>query len=152
MADVATADVAADVSTRIQASRREVWDGLVDLDNISKFFLGARVATDWVVGHPITWSGEWQGKAYEDKGEILAFEREKRLRFSHWSSMSGPPDEPANRHVVDITLDDVRDETEVTLVQTNLEGGITAADREHRAEYERNWSTLLAGLKELVEG
>ena len=152
MADVATADVAAEVSTTIRAFRNEVWDCLVDLDNISKFFFAAHVATDWVVGHPITWSGEWQGKAYEDKGEILAVEREKHLRFSHWSSMSGAPNEPANRHVVDITLEDVGDDTEITLVQTNLEGGITATDRERRDEYERNWSTLLAGLKELAEG
>ena len=136
MPDVAASDVAAEVSTTIKAPRGTVWDSLVNLDTMSEYFLGARVATDWVVGHPITWSGEWQGKAYEDKGEILAFEPETRLCFSHWSSIGGAPDEPATRHVVDITLEDAGDDTEVTLVQTNLEGGITASDREHREDYE----------------
>ena len=82
MADVATADVAAEVSTTIRAFRNEVWDCLVDLDNISKFFFAAHVATDWVVGHPITWSGEWQGKAYEDKGEITRFEPDRAFGFA----------------------------------------------------------------------
>ena len=39
MADVATADVAAEVSTTIEALRTEVWNCLVDLDNMSKYFL-----------------------------------------------------------------------------------------------------------------
>ena len=66
-------------------------------------------------------------------------EPETRLRFSHWSSMSGAPNEPANRHVVDITLEDAGDDT----------GGHAQCSRTSRAgspprtasvgdEYERN--------------
>ena len=33
--------------------------------------MGATVKTDWQVGHPITFSGTWKDKPFEDKGEIL---------------------------------------------------------------------------------
>src|SRR5207248_11804729 len=38
---------------------------------------GAEVQTDWQVGSPITFKGEWNGKSYEDTGESLAFEPER---------------------------------------------------------------------------
>ena len=39
----------------------------------------------------------------------------------------------------------------VTLQQSNLEGGITDADRASRDDYEKNWSATLDGLKAVVE-
>ena len=39
----------------------------------------------------------------------------------------------------------------MTLRQSNLTGGVTDADREHRSEYEENWATTLRGLKDVVE-
>ena len=35
---------------------------------------GTEVHTDWSIGGPIRWRGEWEGKAYEDKGQVLEFE------------------------------------------------------------------------------
>jgi uncharacterized protein YndB with AHSA1/START domain len=144
-------DVAAEVVRHIGASPVEVWDCLTDLESVSQFFMGAKVRTDWHVGHSFTWSGEWKGKAYEDKGKVLTFERNNHLSFSHWSAMSGMPDEPVHYHVVGVTMTAVDDGTEVRLVQTNLEGGLTDADREQAKEYEKNWSTMLDGLKKEAE-
>ncbi len=40
----------------------------------------------WVkVGSPILYRGEWHGKLFEDKGQILEIEPEKRLVSTHWS-------------------------------------------------------------------
>jgi uncharacterized protein YndB with AHSA1/START domain len=94
----------------------------------------------------------WEGKPFEDKGEILAADEERQLTFSHWSPMAGSDDAPENYHVVDIILTPNTDGTRVTLVQTNLVGGITDSDRAHRAEFEKNWSTVLEGLKRTSEG
>ena len=139
------------VSISIHAPAKEVWEALTDPDDIKKYFMGATVKTDWQVGSPITWSGDWKGKAYQDKGEILAFEPEKKLSYSHWSPMGGTDDVPQNYHVVTITLHQAGAHTDVTLAQSNLKGGITAADREHRGEYEKNWNSVLQGLKATVE-
>lgn len=109
------------------------------------------MSTDWQVGSPITWSGEWKGTAYTDKGEILAVEPGELLSYSHWSPTTGTEDSPEHYHVVTITLSDAEDGTEVELKQSNLQGGTSEADRRHREDYESNWSTMLDGLKESVE-
>ena len=34
---------------------------------MNKYMFGTSVTSDWVVGSPIVWKGEWQRRAYEDK-------------------------------------------------------------------------------------
>ena len=53
-----------------------VWKALTDPALIGKYMLGAQVETDWKPGSPIVWKGEYEGKRYEDKGEILDFDPE----------------------------------------------------------------------------
>ena len=144
-------DITARASTRIDAPRQEVWRALTDPTIISEYYLGATVSTDWQVGSPITWSGEWNGTAYTDKGEILAVEPGRLLSYSHWSPTSGTEDLPQHYHVVTITLSDAGDETEVELEQSKVQGKTSEADRRHRKDHESNWSTMLDGLKRSVE-
>jgi len=144
-------DITASVATHIDAPRQEVWRALTDPTIISEYYLGATVSTDWQVGSPITWSGEWNGTAYTDKGEILAVEPGELLSYSHWSPTTGTGDSPEQYHVVTIALSDAEDGTEVELRQSNLQGGTSEADRRHREDYEANWSTMLDGLKKSVE-
>jgi len=40
--------------------------------------------------------------------------------------------------------------TRVTLTQSNLTGGVRPSDVEHRADYEKTWSTVLDGLDKAV--
>ena len=63
--------------------------------------MGADVESDFKVGSPITFRGEFKGKTYQDKGEIKAATRGKRLEL--------------------------------------------------RAEFEKNWAGVLAGLTKVVE-
>lgn len=146
-------DITAEVSTTIEATPARVWTALTDPHLMEQYFMGARAESDWKVGSPITWSGTWKGKAYQDKGEILEFDPSRRLRFSHWSPMGGTADAPENYHVVDFILDSRENEppTKVTLTQSNLDGEVTDADRSSRSDYESNWSSVLDGLKRVVE-
>jgi hypothetical protein len=99
-------------------------------------------------------TGEYDGKSFEDKGEILAIEPAKRLCFSHFggtSGTSGKPDGPENYHVVTITLNSKGAGTEAVFAQSNPEGGVIDADRQHRADYEKNWQTVLKSLGEATE-
>ena len=141
----------AQASTVIEASREAVWEALTDPDLVREYFMGTTVVTDWKLGSPITFSGEWGGKSYTDKGEILDLEPAARLAFSHWSPMSGTPDAPEHYHVVEIALGDEGGNTAVTLTQSNLRGGITDSDHANRDEYEKTWAAVLSGLKQTVE-
>jgi uncharacterized protein YndB with AHSA1/START domain len=144
-------ETTAEATVDINASRSEVWRSLTDAERIRQYYLGAEIETDWQVGRPITFKGEWEGKSYEDKGEILVFEPERELAYSHFSVMGGKPDEPENYHVVRVTLDERDGRTHVRLQQSNLQGGATDEDRTNREEYEKNWTQMLEGLKQTTE-
>ena len=145
-------ETTARASVAISASPGEVWRALTDPDEIKQYYMGnADVQTDWKVGSPVTFRGEWNGTAFEDKGEIVKFEPERALAYSHFSPMTGQPDEPENYHLVAITLDARDEETTVTLEQSNLTGGVTDDDRAHRDDYEQNWQQMLDKLRDTVE-
>jgi uncharacterized protein YndB with AHSA1/START domain len=144
-------EITAEATVDINAPRSEVWQSLTDPAKIKEYYLGAEVQTDWSVGSPITFKGEWNGKSFEDKGEILVFEPERKLAYSHFSPSGGKPDERENYHVVEVTLAERDDKTVVTLRQSNLDGGVTDEDRANRDDYETNWKHMLDGLKKTTE-
>jgi uncharacterized protein YndB with AHSA1/START domain len=135
----------AQASIVVDASIQEVWDALVDPQAIKQYMFGADVVSEWSEGSPITWSGEWQGRPYEDKGTILEFSPVSRLRYSHFSPLSGLPDVPENYHIVTIELDASGEWTRVDLSQDN---NATPEEQEHS---QQNWEAMLAGLKQVVE-
>jgi len=139
------AGVVATAEIDINKPAREVWDALTDPDQINKYMFGTRVETDWQPGSAIVWKGEYEGRSYEDKGEIIEVDPGRRLTVTHFSPLSGQPDEPANYHTVTYELTEQAGRTHVLLSQDN-----NASDDEakHSAD---NWRTMLAGLKDVVE-
>jgi uncharacterized protein YndB with AHSA1/START domain len=135
----------AKATTTINAPASKVWDALTKPELIKQYMFGTNVISDWRVGSPITYKGEWNGKPFEDKGKILEVEREKSLVSTHWSPLSGVPDTPENYHTVAYRLSGKDGKTEVTLTQDNN------ASEEEKAESEKLWSQMLGGLKQLLE-
>ena len=131
--------------TTIHASISNVWNAVVDPALIKQYMFGASVSSDWKEGSPIVWKGEWQGKPYEDKGVILRIEPTHVLQYSHFSPLSGQPETPENYHTVTLELCEEPSGTRVSLSQDN---NATEQAREHS---EKNWNTMLAGLKKVVE-
>jgi uncharacterized protein YndB with AHSA1/START domain len=141
----------AQVSRLIHAGPDEVWEALTRPEKLKAFFFGADVDSDFRPGSPITMRGEWGGKPYEDKGEILEARPRERLSFSHFSPATGAPDAPENYHLVTYELAPQGEgATQVTLTQSNLTGGVRPDDEKMRGEYEKNWSAVLEGLERTV--
>ena len=141
-----TEDIIARVSTRIDAPKEKVWEALVTPKIIKQYFFGTDVNSDFKVGSKITWKGEWEGKSYEDKGEIREVKQDRLLQFSHLSPSSGEKDIPENYRIVTIELEeDNNRKTKVTLTQDN---NPTEAAREHS---EKNWQGMLDEMKKLLE-
>ena len=138
-------DLLAKASTTIKATAAEVWDALVDPAKIKQYMFGTNVTSDWKEGSPISWKGEWEGKAYEDKGVILEMKPRRLLQYTHFSPLSGLPDQRENYHTVTIELAENGSATDVTLTQDN---NPNEKEREHS---EKNWSMMLEGLKGLLE-
>jgi len=135
----------ATTSTAITADPADVWRALTDPQVVSRAFFGADVTTDWEPGSPITFDGTWEGREFHDHGEILDAEPGQYLRFTHFSPLSGLPDEPENHHVVTFDLAPVGDLTQVTVTQTN------AGSEDEVRHSETIWAEVLGSLKESVE-
>ena len=135
----------AKASIIINAPVAKVWEALTNPKIIKQYMFGTNVVSDWEIGSSIVWKGEWQGKSYEDKGEILKFEEGQILQYSHFSPLAGKSDMPENYHKVTIELLNDGEQTNVSLSQ---DGNATEEDREHS---EKNWNMMLDGLKKLLE-
>jgi uncharacterized protein YndB with AHSA1/START domain len=129
----------------VNAPKARIWDALINPEQIKKYLFGTNTICDWKVGSPIRFTGEWDGKAYEDKGTILAIEKEKLLSYDYWSSFSGVADVPENYQVVTFKLKGVDGKTQLNLTQQNIRS------EEAKSHSEENWKMVLNSLKELVE-
>ena len=139
-------DFVAKASTTIQANAAEVWDALIDPAKIHEYMFGTNVSSDWKVGSPIIYKGVYEGKAYQDKGEVLKAEPEKILLMTHWSPLSGTPDTPENYHQVKYELSPENGGTQLTITQDNN------SSEEEQAQNSKFWQTALDSIKKLLEG
>ncbi len=139
------AGIIAKASTVINSPIAKVWNALTNPEIIKQYMFGTNVVSDWKEGSSIVWKGEWQGNSYEDKGVILKIERERVLRYTHFSPLSGAPDVPENYHTLTYELADEKDHTLVSLSQDN---NATEQEREHSQQM---WGTMLGSLKKLLE-
>ena len=79
-------------SININAPAAKVWDAITRPAMRKKWFFGVDTMTDWKPGSSIVHSGQFNGKPYQDKGTVKAFEPNRRIVHTHWSSMSGTAD------------------------------------------------------------
>lgn len=129
----------------IQAPVQRVWDALIHPEDIRQYMFGAQVISDWKEGSSIIWKGEWQGKSFEDKGEILRLVPIQLIQYSHYSPLSGVPDLPENYHVVTVELSCDGKNTHILFVQDNN------ASEEEREHSQKNWELMLENLKKYLE-
>ena len=94
----------ATAQTDVAAAPERVWAALTEPEQIAAYMDGSNVTTTWEVGSPITWDGEYEGREYQDKGEVLTYDEPNVLSVTHYSPMMGQPDEPENYHTLVYTL------------------------------------------------
>ena len=135
----------AKATININAPTSKVWDALTKPDLIKQYMFGTQVTTDWKVGSPITYKGEWNGKAYEVKGKVLQLEPGKLLVSTFWSSLSGLSDVPENYKTVSYELSAEGRGTNLTITQDNNDS------QEEANHSEQNWKMVLEGIKKLLE-
>jgi uncharacterized protein YndB with AHSA1/START domain len=123
----------------------KVWKGLTDPAIVKAYFFGTNLKSDWKVGSPITFSGEWEGKTYVDGGIILEIDAPKLLKYTYWSSMSGTEDKPENYNNITYELDENDGETTLVITQD----GVKSEEAAHHSE--QNWKTVFDALKEILK-
>jgi len=132
-------------SIEINADKAKVWDALVNPEKIKLYLFGTETISDWKVGSPIIFQGVWEGVTYKDKGTILEFIPEQKLKYDYWSSFSKLEDVLENYQQITFDLINQNGKTILTLTQENVPN---QAAKEHS---EANWGMVLNQLKQIVE-
>ena len=140
-----THQLTATATIRITADKGEVWDTLTNPEKIKKYLFGTQAISDWKKGSTLKFTGEWEGKTYEDKGTILDTEPGKLFRYTYWSSMGKLEDKPENYATVTYELVRAGAETILNIKQDNI------ANEEAREHSEKNWLYILSEIKRLTE-
>jgi len=138
-------NINAQVSVNVHASIANVWDALTRPEIIKQYFFGTNTITDWKVGSPIKFQGEWEGRSYEDKGTILEIQKNELIKYDYWSSMSGIEDKPENYVIITYLLSGEDGNVNLTVLQENIR------DEKMKTHSEENWNKVLQGLKKVVE-
>lgn len=125
----------------INAPVSKVWDALTKPEIIKQYFFGTDTKSDWKVGSPVTFKGEWAGKKYEDKGTVTDNQPNTLLSYFYWSSMSGKADKQENYANVTYELTQKNNATDLTVTQDNV------ADEKTKEHSEQNWRSVLNDLK-----
>src|ERR1700681_4225902 len=123
----------------------EAWKALVNPEIVEKYMLGSKQLSDWRKGSSIIWKKDFNGRKFEDKGEILEITPKKSLTFTHYSPASGRPDAPENYQTVSVTLKKNAKGTTIELRSDN-----NASEKE-REMSEHIWAYYFQGLKIIMD-
>ena len=125
------------VSRVVAATPDEVWAALTEPVLVQRW-MGATVDSTWRPGATVTWSGEYQGQTFEDRGEILEVKPAVRLVHTHESG-------GGLRH--ELTWELLRRDAGTELV-LRQRGATSAAQAE---QFRATWAQMLGALGDVVE-
>ena len=107
----------------INALPAKVWAALTDLKLMAQWLgqptMQIEVQTDWEINSKILIRGFHHIK-FENKGIVLHYDKEKKLSYSHLSSVSRLPDRPENYSILEFILTTIDKNTLLTLNITNF--------------------------------
>lgn len=133
-------------SLDIDASLSRVWHILTNPNQMRQWLGGASITSEWKQGSAISFTGNWNGKEYADKGAVLQFEREKVFQYSYWSIFSGLPDKPAHYSIIRFDLKRLTDDkTTLVLAHRNI------ATQQMHEHSETNWRETLDLIRKMAE-
>ncbi len=133
------------VQRTIHAPIEKVWDGLTNPDVVKQYFFGSQLVTTWQPNTSIIFKGEYEGKAYQDKGTVIKFEPLKVLVYDYHSSWSDLEDRPENYQIITYRVKSKGQNTVLSISQHNIN------TLEKKVHSTKNWGDLMVTLKKMME-
>ena len=140
-------------SITIDAPAAKVWNALVNPEQTKKYMFGSEAISDWRVGSPLIWKGQYEGKEMVFvKGFVVDIQPERFLAYTVFDPNSTIADVPENYLTVTYELRAANGSTEFTVTQGDYD---SVADGERRFKESSNngegWNPILVEIKKLVE-
>jgi len=130
----------------IQSTPEKVWDVLINPEKIKEYLFGTEVLTDWNIGSPIVFQGEYNGQQYKDKGNVIENKENELLKYNYWSGFSGLEDKLENYSLVTYKIEKLDDNS---LSFTWHQQGFSS--EEGKCHTEQGLQSMLEKIKELAE-
>lgn len=83
-------NLVAEAKLEMKASPSHIWTALTDPKQVKQYYFNTDLETDWAVGSPMTFSGEWNDQAYQDLGTVEEFEPERPCPTRTGARCRGP--------------------------------------------------------------
>ena len=99
------------------APTRKVWLALTVPDLDKQWQYGSDLLTTWEVGTPIIFRNEWNGQVFEQKGNVLEFSPESRLKYSLFFARPDLQDTPEHYFFMTYELTEIEDVTSLLVRQ-----------------------------------
>jgi uncharacterized protein YndB with AHSA1/START domain len=135
-----------DSTVQIRAPASKVWLALTVPELVKQWQYGSDLLTTWEPGSPIVFRNEWNGQVFEQKGTVLEFMPESRLKYSLFFPRPGLEDTPENHFFMIYELTESSGVTGLLVRQEDPRPSAAdaAADTEEGPD-------VFSSLKELVE-
>jgi uncharacterized protein YndB with AHSA1/START domain len=137
----------------INAPASVVWDALVNPEQTKKYMFGCEALSDWKVGSPLLWKGEYEGKEMIFvKGHIVDIKPENFLAYTAIDPNSTIDDIPENYLTVTYSLSSEKGQTTLTVTQGDY-NIVAEGEMRYQEAYNNGegWNPILQEIKKLVE-
>ncbi|NIG51877.1 SRPBCC domain-containing protein [Chitinophaga sp. Cy-1792] len=136
------------ISITVNCTKARLWQILTDLTLIPIWMGGDEmritVETDWQLNAPMVIRG-FHHVAFENRGTVMMWEPERRLVYSHLSTVSRLPDLPESYSVIGFELRENNDATDLIITVSNFP---TEIIRKHLEFY---WRGTIYKIREMAE-
>lgn len=133
-------------SILIQTTPKKLWDVLTQSEYTKQYMFNCSVESDWKVGCPIIWQGNFNGYDAFQKGEIIEIEEGKRVTYSTFDPNFGLDDIPENYIRVTYDLKDNDNQTQLTIHNETFDG-----NEERMGHINQGWDIVIGKIKEVAE-
>jgi len=135
-----------DSIVKILAPAGKVWRALTIPDLVKQWQYGSDLLTTWEPGTPIVFRNEWNGQIFEQKGTVLEFLPEARVKYSLF--FPRPDLEDISEHRFFMTYELTENDGTTSLLVRQEDPRPSPPDESSGGD---DGPDVLAQLKELVE-
>lgn len=140
-------------TVQIKAPVAKVWEALTRPEWTRQYMYNCEVDSDWKPGSPVLWKMMYEGTTIIPvKGKVVTIEPEHLLVYTVIDPNAGMEDIPANYLNVRYELIKMGDETLLEVTQDGYEHAANGEKRYEEAQEAGGWESILAKIKELLEG
>jgi uncharacterized protein YndB with AHSA1/START domain len=137
----------------IKAPVAKVWEALTRSEWTKQYMYNCAVESDWKVGSPVVWKMEHEGKEFIPvRGKVVSIDPKHLLVYTVIDPNAGMEDIPANYLNVQYELIPMGEETLLEVTQDGYEHAANGEKRYEEAVEAGGWDSILAKIKELLEG